>query len=51
MTEETANAKALRQDHTWHGQETAKRPVWLEQSKRRGAAGDGIREVMGGQTA
>lgn len=51
VTEETANAKALRQDHTWHGQETAKRPMWLEQSTHRGAAGDGIREVMGGQTA
>lgn len=50
MTEETANAKALGQDRTWHGQETAKRLVWLEQSKHRGAVGDGISEVMGGQT-
>lgn len=33
QAEGTANAKVLRQEYSWHNQGTAKKPLWLEQSR------------------
>ena len=36
QAEETANAKALKWEHVWHVQGTARRPVWSKQREKEG---------------
>ena len=41
------STNVLRQEHSWQVQGTARKRVWLEETKREEAVGESIREEVG----